>query len=403
MSRARSRKTEEYDFEKIADHQHENKSETAKRHFDIDNFAWYKKAQSFLSKYGKTKISVETTDLKSLVNALKEYKIAGLKQKDEGIEFYCFSKDSEKIIALLNSLCYNSSILKRNGVLRALSFLKRQGMVAGLFCIISALVLYSQTVLNVEIDGIINSDVNKVLERNGIVQMKLCNFDEKAVERELLALDGVSFASVDKVGTRVYVRILPELDKEEFASLSGGRVCATKSAEISRIICFGGTPVVEKGQNVNGGDVLIAPYVLVGDVETPTVASGEVYGFVNYTATEFYPDEVLTKKEGKEQKKRVLSFFGKEKGLEFSGGDLKTTRYKNDFLLPYVLTKYSFVPVTYEYEQNSLDESEMKSKTLTSLIENIKDAEIIGIDTQIKRTGNGYAVTATVKTEELIS
>lgn len=143
---------------------------------------------------------------------------------------------------------------------------------------------------SVEATGEWNDDVSRILTENGISVGKLVwEFDGDEVERQLLELDGVAFASVSKRGTRVYVDVRTELDGEDFVDIGTQPVKATVRATVTRTVVFSGSALVEYGDVVNVGDELIGAYVTVGEEKVACPADGEVYGKTYRTHTKFSP------------------------------------------------------------------------------------------------------------------
>lgn len=351
------------------------------------------------------RLEVETLTPVPLVNKLSGVAVLRDVEYECGkLMFSVLSKDCRKIIALLDELCYNYKIKWIKGAFVYLfSVLRRAGIIVGTAICLTAFIAYS--FLIVEIEGDYSSDVGDILSSHGIVEGRLVPaFDEEAVAREVLSLDGVSFASIERVGTRVRVHVRYEQEEKPLVTL-GGEVKATSSSTVTRIIVFGGTAEVEVGDSVSVGDVIIGGYYLVGDEKVPTTPSGEVYGRKTTTKTFFFADTYIESENGREKSYVRLSMFGGKVKIPTSPYENYVVHYerkKNDFLIPFVVNRWTYTEIIFIEKKNVLTEEEMKDKAFSSLVDELVGGKILSREEKIERTDGGYAVTATVVTEERI-
>lgn len=355
--------------------------------------------------FSRVKFSVDTATPTSLVNKLSATSVLYAPTATGGkLMFSVPSKDCAKIIALLDELCYNYKIMAINGVFAyAFSLLKRLGIIVGILLSVAVSVIYSFFV--VEIDGDFSPEVERVLSSHGIAEGKFVpTFDSEKIGREIQSLDGVSFASVERIGTRVRVHVRYEQDEKPFVQY-GGEVKSVCDSVVMRTVVFGGTCEVEVGQAVKSGDVLIGGYYLVGDEKVPTTASGEVYGRKTTTKTRFFADTYIVREKGKAKSCVRMSVFGKKPKTPKSPYENYELRYderKNDFLLPYTVCRWTFTEIVQSEKSNTLSEKEMKDLTYSSLVEDLADVKVLSRDDEIQRTDGGYIVKTTVVTEERI-
>lgn len=348
---------------------------------------------------------VETVTPTALVNKLTARTVTSAPAYSGGkLMFSVPSKDCAKIIALLDELCYNYKIKWIKGVFAYLfSVLRRVGIIVGTVAVVVACVLYS--FLIVEIEGDYSSQVGEVLSSHGIVEGRfLTSLDEDAIASEIRSLDGVSFASIERVGTRVRVHVRYEQDEKPFA-VSRTEITATARSVVTRIIVFGGTAEVEVGDEVNAGDVLIGGYYLAGEEKIPTTPSGEVYGRKTTTKTRFFADTYMVSEKVEEKTYTRLGFFGKTPKTPSPPYENYTVRYeteKNGFLVPYVVYRWTYSKIETVERANAITEDEMKNEVYSSLVEELVGGKILSREDKIERTDGGYVVTATVVTEERI-
>lgn len=359
--------------------------------------------------FTRTVFRAEGLNLSRLISAVSaETRVRILRSEERAVEFRVSSADKAKVVAILNRLCYDYIIIKEEGALfGAVAALRRAGIVAGIACSLAALIVYPHMITAVEATGEWNADVSRILASNGITVGKaVWNFDGDAVERQLLELDGVSFASVDKRGTRVYVNVRAERDGEHFVDLTRGNVTATVRASVTRAIVFSGTALVKYGDVVEAGQELIGGYVTVGEEKVACPADGEVYGKTYRTVTRFFPDTEIVRTEGASKSYTRLGFFGKQPAppqSPFGQYVLRTSVWRNDFLLGYVKYTYTFTEITFAERQNTRTEEEMKKETLSSLMSSMPvGATVLGFTAQAERSEGGYTVTVTVEAEERI-
>lgn len=345
---------------------------------------------------------VETVSVDSLLNKLSAVTVASAPMYTSGkLLFSVPSKDCDKIIALLEDLCYNYKIKWIKGVFaRVFSVLRRTGIIVGTAICIAVMVVYSFFVVEIDGEGL-SADVSAVLSSHGISKGKLLfSFDEEGLTRELSALDGVAFASIERVGTRVRVRVRYEQDETPFFA-DGGEVVSKADSVVTRIIVFGGTAEVEVGDSVKAGDSLIGGYYLHGEDKIPTTASGEVYGQTTVTKTRFFADTYLESAKGREKKFSRLGFFGSQPNAPkspYENYEVSFSRTKNDNLIPYVIYEWTYREIITTEKSNSLTEDEMKDAVYSSLVEELS-GRILSREDKAERTDGGYLVTSTVVTE----
>lgn len=331
-----------------------------------------------------------------------------LRSDSEELRFSVSSADKSKVVAILNSLCYDYIIIKEEGpFFSLLSCLRRAGIVAGIVCSVAALAVYPHLVTSVEATGEWNDDVSRILTENGISVGKLVwEFDGDEVERQLLELDGVAFASVSKRGTRVYVDVRTELDGEDFVDIGTQPVKATVRATVTRTVVFSGSALVEYGDVVNVGDELIGAYVTVGEEKVACPADGEVYGKTYRTHTKFFPDTENVAVRGRTKSYTRLSFFGKVPSAPaspFADYVLETSVWRNDFLLGYTKYTFTFHELTFVERQNTRTDDQMSAETYSELVATMPaEVNVLNRSFQVRKENGGTYVTVTVEAEERI-
>lgn len=350
----------------------------------------------------------ERADAARLFTALSEVTVLRSEKGGEGVRFSVPSRDAAKVVAICTSLCYNYKIIKEKGVLLfLLRALSRVGVAAGLVAGILLAVLYPMFVIEVEYTGDDIPAVVRTVEESGIRRWAFMPaFDADGLERELLALDGVAFASVTKTGTRVRIDVRAERRDGGMAEIPTGDVTASCDASVTRVVVRSGTAEVKTGDIVRAGDVLIGAYVTVGEERVPCAADGEVYGLKSYTFTRFFPDTELVREYGETRTFSRISFSDKAPAppeSPFPDYVLTVRAVRNGFLIGYTLYTYEFTEVRAEERENTRTTEEMEREAVGSVLDALApETVVMSVSAKCTRTEGGTVVRVIVGTEERI-
>lgn len=363
-----------------------------------------------LPKYGYTVFQTEGLNFARLLTVLcKECDLKKVDAEGRVLTFSVPSKQCNEIIAILDRLCYDYKIINNTGIIpRVFGALKRAGVAAGLVCVIAALIVYPHFVTEIEVDGTLSEQAAAVLDEYGITEGSfLWKLDGKSVSDKLLAMDGIAFASVEKRGTRVYVTLKSELNKDDFIDITGGAVTARKQGVVTRVIVHGGTAAVKYGDIVNKGDILIADYVEVGDEKVTTPAGGQVFGKVYYERTDYYPDTVMQSEKGRTETYTRLTMFSlspKTPSSPFGRYELSTSVEDFGFLLPFKIYTWSFTEIFVSEKANTMTDDEMTRLTYSRLATDIEaDAKVLKSYSEIGKTEGGTRVKVIIEAEEQLN
>lgn len=272
-------------------------------------------------------------------------------------------------------------IKKKIGLPFVLKRYKKRKLFLGilLFIIILIFVL-SKFIWNIEIEcdeDISQEEILALAEEEGLKLGVLKNsIDTKDIINKIrLERDDVAWVGIDIEGTNAVIKIekadeTPEIiDEDEYCN-----IVADKEGIITKVSAVNGTPLVEEGDVVTIGDVLIAGWIEGKYTETQYVHSyGEIEAKVWYSNTQkIYFEETQKQETGNVETKYSVKINNFEINLgkslpNFEKYDtiemVKKLKLFSDFYLPIEIIKYEYT----EY-------------TETSIIHSIEEAEQIGIE-----------------------
>lgn len=214
----------------------------------------------------------------------------------------------------------NYRIIKYTGTSTVRSFLKEKfGFIFGVVSIIVLLSIAFNLVVSVDYPETTKVDilnVRQILESSGycppVFKSKI---DCKKIKEKISELPYVALTSVYIDGGVLHIEINEELEPEHIEKENYLPIVADRDCIIEQVIVESGTALVEKGQTVKKGDVLIAPYVVFNkdeNITSPTQAIGKVYARVYLSETiEYNEYTVVSEYTGKEEKQRILVFADK--------------------------------------------------------------------------------------------
>ncbi|HBP52398.1 MAG TPA: hypothetical protein DD626_03750 [Clostridiales bacterium] len=364
---------------------------------------------------GKTQIEVRGSNAQKALSAISKIsKVEKVESTKEYTRFFVESKQCHKIIALLQNLCYDYKIINIVGVSSSIfRAFARAGIFAGIAASVCAALIYSSFVTRVSVrcegasDYALNAQIDGILKEYGVVEgarVKSLNADE--LESAISSLDGVTFASVDKIGTHINVVYKTALKKENFVSANSKSVVAKKRAVVTRVIVEGGTAVCKFGDVVEVGDTLIDGYIEYGDNKIPVEAKGYAFGKVYYKRTKFFAR--VEKVENVVSSKTYTRFgmFGKVPKTPtspFENYRLKTEASDFGYLLPIKIYSYRYEEIQTVEVENTLDEAGMKKAVYSELVADLTEsATVLDVYYEVTVTEGGTYVTLTLEAEEII-
>lgn len=307
----------------------------------------------------KTKLKTESPPV-FVINALNSAGVCMKKIIKDGkkLTFEINRKEKPAAIQTMGKRNISYSILSERGIKTdARRLLMRVGMWAGIIIGLALIFLYSASLLRIRVIGNNRVDEAKILEAAGVnPPILFASPDLDKIEKRLVALEGVSGASVVRKGTTLEITVLEELpDTEIIDTKTPAPLVAAEDCVITRIVATQGTAVVKAGDTVKKGDILIAAYITDSEGnQVPVRAMGEADGMVYYQRHAFYSHRMIAKvRTGAKEEKTVMEIPGLsyQKPSSFVSYDTETKVILCSNILPFKLIKTTY----YETREQETD------------------------------------------------
>ncbi len=276
--------------------------------------------------------------------------------------------DFKKLKQIAKKTKCRVKIKKKRGLPFLLQRYKKRKIFFALFLLILiSIVVLSNFIWNIEIIGneqIPSEEISQILEKSNfkVGRCKIGINTKEVINQIRLERDDIAWAGIEIRGTNATVKIVeadlkPELiSEEEYCNL-----VATKDGIITKITAQNGTPVVEEGEVVKKGSVLVGGWLEGKYTGTRYVhANGEVQAKVWYSEKVQIPLKQMKKeKTGNEENKysvkvnnfeinlaKRVSKFKKYDTIEST----KKLKLFSDFYLPIEIHKTNFQ----EYQEKEI-------------------------------------------------
>ena len=349
-------------------------------------------------KFGKTQIEIYGENAVKALSAISKIsKVEKVAVGKQSTSIFVESKQCHKIIALLQNLCYDYKIINIGGVSPAIfRSLTRAGLIVGIVLVAVAVWIYSSFVTRVSVrcegasDYALNAEISGILKEYGLKEgARLKSLDKSALEKAIMSLDGVAFASVSANGTHVNVSYKTALKKEGFVQGNGKGVIASKRAVVTRVITESGTAVKK-----------------YGDSKIPVEARGYAFGKVYLKRTRFFANVESVEEVVSIKKYTRYGMFGKTPKTPkspFERYRLKTSVSDFSYLIPLKIYSYEFEEIREVERENTLDDEQMKRAVYSDVVASLSEsATVLDAYYEITKTEDGAYVTVTLEAEEII-
>ena len=270
--------------------------------------------------FGYVRIEVEGYYIERFINICQNKKILiwNLKRQ-KGVKLFLNIgiKDFKKLKNIARKTNCKIKISKKKGIPFILHRYKKRKIFA-IFLIIIAFAIYtsSKYVWNIEVQVEDNLQIEQIEEdlanlglRKGVRKSKIET--DKLINELRLKRNDISWIGIDLKGTNVIVKAVKSDEKPDLLDNSDYcNIVASKSGVITKIIAQNGTAVVNVGDEVNEGDILIAGYMEGKYTDKRYVHSlGVVQAKIKYQKSEkFYLNQENLRDTGNEEKKFQIKF-----------------------------------------------------------------------------------------------
>ena len=246
---------------------------------------------------GYVKVEIEGYYIERFINICQNKKILiwNLKKK-KGVKLYVNirSKEFKKLKPIARKTNCKIKIIKKRGLPFIIHRYKKRKIFV-IFLIIIAIGIYtsSKYIWNIEVqveDNLTIENIKEDLENAGLKkgEKKSKIETEKIIQEIRLKRNDISWIGIDLKGTNAIVKIVKAEEKPELIDASDYcNIVAKKSGVIESIVAQNGTPLVNPGDEVKEGDILIAGYMEGKYTDKRYVHSlGEVKAKIKYSQTE---------------------------------------------------------------------------------------------------------------------
>lgn len=367
---------------------------------------------------GYVRIEVEGYYIERFINICTNKKILiwNLK-REKGVKLYLSIgiNDFKKLSAIARKTNCKVKIMRKRGVPFLLNRYKKRKLFAIFLILILALIFTSSRyVWNVDIsikDNLELENISKDIENLGITRgIPKNRIDTEKVINELrLQRDDIAWVGIDIVGTSVKISIV-KADKSPdiIKNTDYCNIVAKKAGTIQKITAQNGTAVVNVGDTVQKGDILIAGYMEGKYTDTRYVHSlGEVDAIILYEKSkEVRFNQDIYHYTGNEENKYEISFntwkiklyknFSKFNLYEITTEE-KNIKLLDNFYLPISIKKITNKEQTKENKTYSIEEAvDIGEKELSPEIEKEIENKDMIIDKNVKKEEYENSVIVTV-------
>lgn len=220
-----------------------------------------------------------TSTAESALKKLQKAQIPVYNCKKRGADFiFCVkNKDIKKVFAIFAKPCYNI-VIERGSLKKRLfkGLAMRAGLVAGAIIFALATYVSDYFVLKIEVNGsgsYLQSVVKEIIAEEGAGEWKPYSaLDKPVATGRIMAIPEVTFCNIQKRGSVLIIDV--EVDQSYAESAVRESLISDVSGTVKTIVAICGTAVVEAGQSVSRGDVLILASMQAGDKTVASIAVG---------------------------------------------------------------------------------------------------------------------------------
>lgn len=262
-------------------------------------------------------IRIDGKSVASVLSVFRETGVERITERDGVVEIGIGRKELRKAIAICDERCYNYKIIGTSFSLAVKKLLSSLPLIIA--SLVMAIVVFSSNafVWRVEIagaEGAAALKIRNMLDDMGVrAGAVIDRLDRHEIERVLTESGDISAASVTKTGSVLKVDVLMSDMYSNGQAAYGDTVTSGYDCVITKVVTNCGTPVVEAGDVVKRGDVLIEgkEYATADGSELGIVAAaGRVYGRVTFTFSVPVTENGGLRRTGRSETITALKLFG---------------------------------------------------------------------------------------------
>lgn len=235
--------------------------------------------------------------------------------KKQGAFFAFAVKDNfvKKVFAIFARPCYNITIEHKSFRARLKLFVARRAfLIAGcaLFCLCAA--ISNLFVFRITVTGSgahLSNAVRSIAYSLGVREYSFYRgLDEASFISRVLELPEVTFCSVHKSGSVVYIDV--QTEEETALSADYSDLYADCAGTLKKLVTVCGTPLAKEGDTLSRGDRLIGAYTILEDKSVPCLAAG--YAVIERSLSISYPADADNEQNLASALASVLAYTGDE-------------------------------------------------------------------------------------------
>lgn len=190
----------------------------------------------------------------------------GIKHLPEGIEASAYAEHYHRLRPMARQTGTKVRIAKKSGLwVYRHRYRRRKGFLAGLLCVLLALIIASQFIWRVDINGCVTipeGELRAELAEMGVKPgVRAAKIDARILQQQLRLLDGrIAWIAINIVGSTAQVEVrerdIPPdpIDPDERV----GNVVAACDGQIRYMEVYEGESVVKIGDTVRAGDIIVS-------------------------------------------------------------------------------------------------------------------------------------------------
>ncbi len=383
---------------------------------------WFKILTNYINGY--IKIEIEGYYIERFINTCMKKGIflwSITRKKGSIIQAKVAVADFKEAVSIAREHSCLITIKNKKGVPFLIKkYKKRKVFFILLLVLIVMIIALSRFIWNIEVSGTENIDSAEIIEIAKENGLKIGKFKGKVntndiVNKIRLSREDIAWVGIELKGTNAIIRIVEADEKPEIVDENSfSNIVATKDGVITSISAQNGTIMVEKGQEVKKGDILIAGWMEGKYTGKYYVNSnGEVKAKIVYAQNEkIYKKETKKEETGNINNKYSIKFnnfkinfykrLSKFEKYDTIVSSKKVKLFFN-FYLPIEIIKYTNYEICeVDIEHNKEDATNLGQEQASAKLDELINGEVIDKQTEVMEYDRYYDVNVTYTVIESI-